>query len=88
MQFKTQDLLDSEVIWEAIEDKIVDTSRWSELHQIVFEKDGKFWKTSYSCGLTEQQDESPWEFEDEVTCIEVEEKEVLVKKWVTYEPDK
>lgn len=66
----------------AIKDSIVDTSRWSEIHEIVFSHDGKFYETSYSQGLTEMQDESPWEYEDEVECYEVELKEVTVKKWV------
>ena len=36
----------------------------------------------YSEGATELQDERPWEYQDEVECIEVELKEVKVKKWV------
>lgn len=66
----------------AIKDTIVDTSRWSEIHEIVFAHDGKFYETSYSQGLTEMQDESPWEYENEVECYEVELKEVMVKKWI------
>lgn len=66
-------------------DNIVETSRWSEIHELVFEHEGKFWETSYSVGLTEYQDESPWEFEDEIKCTEVELKEVMVKQWVPVE---
>lgn len=70
----------------AIEDKVIDTSRWSTYHEIVFEdKDGKTYQTGYSCGATECQDESPWEYEDEVECTEVELKEVMVKKWMPVE---
>ncbi len=63
-------------------DTIVETSRWSEFHEIVFAHDGKFYQTGYSQGLTEMQDESPWEYEDEIDCDEVELKEVTVMKWV------
>lgn len=66
----------------AIKDTIVDTSRWSEIHEIVFAYDDKFYETGYSQGLTEMQDESPWEYEDEIECYEVELKEVTVKKWI------
>lgn len=66
----------------AIKDTITDTSRWSIYHEIVFEHDGKFYMTDYSEGATEMQDESPWEYENEVECVEVELKEVKVVKWV------
>ena len=68
---------------DVIEDRIIDTSRWSIIHEIIFKwKDGKFYKTTYSEGATEMQDERPWEYEDKVTCTEVELKEVTIKKWV------
>ena len=62
--------------------EIVDTSRWSIVYKIVFEYEGKFYSTSYGVGATESQDEGPWEHLDEVQCMEVEEKEVTVKRWV------
>jgi len=67
--------------YSALEDDIVDTSRWSENHDIIFEHEGKFYNTGYSCGLTEQQDESPWEYEDEIECVEVHQVERLIKVW-------
>lgn len=69
----------------AIEDNIYDTRRWSEDHEIVFKYDGKYYQACYSCGATEMQDESPWEYEDEIDCTEVVQKEILVKKWVKKE---
>ncbi|MGG1659585.1 hypothetical protein [Brevibacillus sp. NRS-1366] len=69
----------------AILDEITDTSRWSMHHKIIFEYRGKFYRTHYSVGATEQQDESPWEYEDEIECVEVELKEVKVLKWVDKE---
>lgn len=55
-----------------IVDRIIDTTRWSIVHEIVFEDNGKFYQTTYSEGATEMQDERPWEYEDEVECEEVE----------------
>lgn len=66
-------------------DKIIDTTRWSIVHEIVFEDNGKFYQTTYSEGATEMQDERPWEYDDEITCTEVELKEVMMKKWVPVE---
>lgn len=68
-----------------IVDKVIDNSRWSVVHEIVFEDKGKFYQTTYSEGATECQDEEPWEYENEVKCIEVELKEVKVKKWMPIE---
>lgn len=67
----------------AIKDDIVDTSRWSEHHEIIFEHDGKFYRTHYSCGLTEIQDERPWEYETEVECTEVELIQKMMTVWQT-----
>jgi len=75
-----QDELD--LPWSALVDNITDNSRWSIYHEIVFEDKGKFYKTHYSVGATESQDERPWEYEDNVECTEVELREVKVKKWV------
>lgn len=73
--------------YSAILDKIIDTSRWSIIHEIVFEDNGKFYSTTYSEGATEMQDERPWEYDERVECTEVELKEVKVKKWVPVEED-
>lgn len=69
----------------AIVDKIIDTTRWSIVHEIVFKDNGKFYQTTYSEGATEMQLESPWEYENEVECTEVELREVKVKKWIPVE---
>ena len=66
-------------------DRIVDSTRWSVIHDIVFEDKGKFYRTSYSVGATECQDEKPWEYENTVECTEVELREVKVKRWVPVE---
>ena len=70
-----------------IVNRIIDTTRWSIVHEIVFEDQGKFYMTTYSEGATECQDERPWEYDDEIKCTEVELKEVKVKKWVPVEDE-
>lgn len=65
-----------------IEETMVDQTRWSTVFEIIFEYEGKFWKTYYSCGSTEMQNESPWEFESTVEAIEVEKREVVIEKWL------
>jgi len=60
---------------EVIKDEIVDHSRWSVCHSVVFKSndDGLLYATSYSTGATEQQMESPWEYdEDPIECRRVE----------------
>ena len=63
--------------------EIVDTTRWSIIYDLVFEFEGKFYRTSYSVGATESQDESPWEYDDEVVCHEVKEVPVTSTEWVS-----
>lgn len=76
-------LYDLDLPYNAIEDEIVGTSRWSIHHEIVFQdKDGKFYQTCYSEGATECQEEKPWEYKPVVVCTEVEKKDVVVEKWV------
>lgn len=85
MKFKREYLMEELGLpWENIvSEEIVDATRWSIIKQIVFkDKNGIYYQTAYSMGATECQDESPWEYEEEVECIEVELKEILVKKWI------
>lgn len=71
-----------------IVNRIINTTRWSIIHEIIFEDNGKFYMTTYSEGATECQDESPWEYDDdEIKCTEVELKEVKVKKWIPVEDE-
>ena len=65
----------------AILDEICDTSRWSVNHSIVFADKGKFYRANYSVGATEVQDESPWEYENNVECTEVELRDIVVRTW-------
>jgi hypothetical protein len=68
-----------------VEDNIIDALRWSIVHELIFEENGKFYRTTYSEGATEMQSEKPWQYKDEIECEEVVLKEVKIKKWVTAE---
>lgn len=71
----------------ALEDKILENTRWSIIHEIIFEYEGKFYRTHYSIGATECQYETPWEYDNEVICTEVEKKPVVVEQWIPVEND-
>jgi hypothetical protein len=85
MKFKKDELIklvdgDSTEL-KLIEDKIIDRSRWSIDYELVFEYDGLLYRTYYSMGATEEQDEGPFEFSpEEIECEMV----VKVPVW-TYE---
>jgi hypothetical protein len=76
------------VLWEdkegteILENKIYDTSRWSNHYNLVFSFEGKIYETDYSVGATESQDERAWEYDTDVTCWEVEAKEVTIIQYV------
>lgn len=86
---KTYLIEELDLPYEAIEDKIIDTLRWSAIHKIVFQdKDGSFWSTTYSCGLTELQDEHPWEYDGEkIECTKVEKRLIQIEDWVAIEEE-
>jgi hypothetical protein len=60
------------------QDEHYDSSRWSELHELVFRApdDNHLYSVLYSVGLTEYQDEKPWEYDTTVTGTHVEPFEV------------
>ena len=73
---------------EVIEDKIYGTSRWSELHEVVFSYKGKFYSSGYSKGSTECQYECAYEYaDDEIECTEVHQVDKVVKAWVPIEKE-
>jgi len=68
--------------FKVVTDEIVDNSRWSIQHTVIFKdtKTGKYYSTYYSVGATEQQDEEPFEYYDpELT--EVHKVEKVVEVW-------
>jgi hypothetical protein len=54
------DVLDSDRI---VSDEIIDHARWSVRHKLIWrepgQSDDEAWKTTYSVGATESQDEGP-----------------------------
>ena len=68
--------------WIVVEINITGTSRWSIQYEGVFQHGptGKFYQLCWSVGATEQQDESPFEYEDP-TPVEVEPIQRLVNVW-------
>ena len=90
--FTKQELRDMDMPYSApdggeiVYDKIYDTSRWSEMHEMVVQfKDqmgtDEAWYFTYSRGLTECQDESPWEFDDEIEAHLVKKITKTVEVW-------
>lgn len=68
-----------------VETEIIELSRWSAHYRIVFEFDGKVYACEYSSALTELQDERPFEYENEVECVEVQPVETTVIKYIEKE---
>ena len=71
--------------YSAMINNIVDHRRWSVVHQIIFKHEDKFYQTYYSEGATECQDESPWEFDDEIECVEVQKVKITTEVWAPIE---
>jgi hypothetical protein len=66
-------------------DSICGHGRWSVQHELIFRRDGKLYRTTYSVGATESQDETPWDYLSEVECTEVRPREVTVTEYVPVE---
>lgn len=66
--------------------QIIENTRWSIVHEAIFlhKPSGKHYSLVWSRGATEQQDESPFEY-DEPEPVEVELKEVTRMEWVAVE---
>lgn len=56
---------------EIVEDTITDTSRWSIHHRLIVCIQGTYYRTNYSEGATELQEEDPWGAYPEVSFIEL-----------------
>lgn len=75
-----------DLIYGAIEDKIIGVSRWSTLHEIVFKwTDGKCYRAYYRVAATENQNEQPWENDNEIKCEEVVMQRHSGYEWVKVE---
>jgi hypothetical protein len=57
--------------------------RWVEERRLVFESEGRHYAVDYTVGLTEMQDETPFEFDPpEIVCEEVWPVQKTVTVWV------
>lgn len=68
-----------------VKDEITGKRRWSLDYELIFKEKAteKFYSVGYSVGATEQQDESPFEYEaDNVEVIEVRPVEKTVIEYV------
>lgn len=83
-----------ELIWNGnkdfkkVSDEVYDTSRrWSEDREIIVQRlsDKTYWRSYYSVGKTEMQDEQAYEYDDAAVFHQVEQKEVVKTEWVTVE---
>lgn len=71
---------------ETVVDNIINHSRWSVAHERIFKHEGRFFRTTYSVGATESQDEAPYEYEEDlIECEEVQPFQELV---TVYKPIK
>ena len=73
------------VNFEMVQSELVDTSRWSNIHEVVYKDldSGKFYSSTYSVGATECQDERPYENDgDDIEFTEVVPKEVIKIEYV------
>lgn len=69
--------------YNILKNQIIDTSRWSSTHELVIQRitDGKYFRDTYRKGLTEAQDEFPYDY-TEPNFTEVFPKEVTVTIFV------
>lgn len=69
---------------EILSDKMIDTRRWSIVHELIFRlpnmPDNLAYLTTYSTAATESQDERPWEYSKAV-CKLVHAVERTIKVW-------
>jgi hypothetical protein len=79
---------DDAAVWDELAVELhreqVDTRRWVSVHELIFRApdDGKTWRVTYEQGLTEHQDDhDPWNYDREVTAVEVEQYDQTVKAW-------
>lgn len=79
--FKRTELLDLGLPYSALEDTILDQTRWSTIHEIIFKKNETYYRATYSKGSTERQYEEPWEYEELVQCEEVHKVSKTIEVW-------
>ncbi|HUX78837.1 MAG TPA: hypothetical protein VMW10_03690 [Alphaproteobacteria bacterium] len=82
MKFKKEFLIDIIDTCDVVLNEVIDHSRWSMHYRMIFRHNNKYYESYYSVGATEQQDESPYEYDpDEIECDEVKQVEKVVIVW-------
>ena len=81
MKIRKEKLLAEDLPNSAIENQIIEVDRWGILHRIVFAFEGKHYRANYRIGATEYQDETPWQYDQEVECEEVRKVSRMVEVW-------
>lgn len=78
-------LINSVMPWSpacvSVSNKIVDTTRWHVVHEVVFAFEGKHYRTRYRAAATEHQEDDLWDNQETVVCEAVEQRPVLELHW-------
>lgn len=72
--------------FDVVENRQIDSGRWTSIHELVIKDDsGELFRATYEQGLTENQDEGPFEYGpgDEVEFKPVRREVVESYKYVT-----
>ena len=67
--------------YSVVHAELIDQRRWYDVHQAVFQHDGKLWRVEYRVGSTEEQEIDLWDDATEVTADEVEPYEETVTRY-------
>lgn len=83
MKFKAEELEDR-IFGNSIKDEIIDHRRWSVVHSMVFEHEGRYYRTTYNVPATESQECEPFGYG--VTEVEYEEVIPVQRSFTVYIP--
>ena len=88
MKYFSKDFL-QEMLWgegvELLENELLEVSRWQQHFRMTFKlPDGDIYQVRYTKGATEQQDEQPFEYADDIVpCVQVRPRTQVI---TVYEP--
>lgn len=72
--------------WELASQEFIESHRWYDIWEGVFEFEGKHYQVTYAIPSTEMQEEDPWgDGVDEIEATEVVWLPVVQHKWVPVE---
>lgn len=72
--------------WDYVDKIHTHDGRWASYYDLIFELDGKFYSVNYGFGATEdQEDQSPFDYADEIEVVEVYKAEVTTFQWIPVE---